>query len=99
MLTVVAKLKVGEGKEAPIEAACREMVARVKADEADTLTYLFHRSRRDGRTFLFFERYGTRAALDAHLQSPHMATLLAAIGPLLDGAPEVETYEEIDGKR
>jgi len=98
MLTVVAKLKVHPGQEAAFEKACREMVDHVKAEERDTLTYVFHRSRRDPRTFLFFERYGARPALDAHTQSAQMAKLLAAIGPLLDGPPEIETFEEIDGK-
>jgi len=99
MLTIIAKLKVHAGQEATFERACREMVDHVKTHEHDTLTYLLHRSRRDPRTFVFFERYGNRAALDAHTQSAQMAKLLEAIGPLLDGPPEIETYEEIDGKR
>ncbi len=98
MLTVVAKLKVQPGKEAEFERACRVMIEHVKAAEQTTLTYVLHRHRKDPTTFLFYERYRDRAGLDAHAQSPQMATLFSAIGPLLDGPPAIETYEEIDGK-
>lgn len=99
MLTVVAKLKVQPGKEAEFERACRSMIEYVKTAERDTLSYVLHRARKDPTTFLFYERYSDRAALDVHTRSAQMAELFSTIGPLLDGAPEIETYEEIEGKR
>ncbi len=99
MLTVIAKLKVQPGKETEFERACRVMIEHVKTAEETTATYVLHRARKDPTTFLFYERYRDRAALDAHSQSPQMATLFSTIGPMLDGAPVIETYEEIDGKR
>jgi quinol monooxygenase YgiN len=99
MVTVVAKLKVQAGKEADFERAARVMIEHVKSAEHSTLTYVLHRARKDPTTFLFYERYTDRAGLDAHSQSPQMATLFSAIGPMLDGPPQIEMYEEIDGKR
>lgn len=99
MLTVIAKLKVQAGKEADFERACRVMIEHVKAAEETTVTYVLHRARKDPTTFVFYERYRDRAGLDAHSQSPQMATLFSTIGPMLDGAPVIEMYEEIDGKR
>jgi quinol monooxygenase YgiN len=99
MITVVAKLKVQPGKEAEFEKACRTMIDHVRGAEETTLTYVLHRARKDPTTFLFYERYRDRAGLDAHAQSPQMATLFGTIGPMLDGAPVIETYEEIDGKQ
>jgi quinol monooxygenase YgiN len=98
MLTMVAKLKVQPGKEAEFERAGREMVAFVKSHEPETVTYVFHRAAKDPRTFLFFERYTGKPALDAHQQSSQMAKLLEVVGPILDGAPEIERYEELEGK-
>lgn len=98
MVTVTAKIKVKPGSEAAFEQASREMVAYVKAEEPDTHTYLFHRAAKDPTTFLFFERYVDRAALDKHGQSPQMAKMFGAIGSLLDGPPTIEMYQEIDGK-
>jgi quinol monooxygenase YgiN len=99
MVTVVAKLKVHAGKEADFERAARVMIEHVKSAEQSTLTYVLHRARKDPTTFLFYERYTDRAGLDAHSQSPQMATMFSAIGSMLDGPPQIEMYEEIDGKR
>jgi len=99
MLTVVAKLKVQPGAEAEFERACRSMIEHVRTAEHGTVTYVLHRARKDPTTFLFYERYTDRAALDVHSQSAQMANFLSAIGPLLDGTPGIEIYEEIDGKR
>jgi quinol monooxygenase YgiN len=98
MLTVVAKLKVQPGKEADFERACRVMIEHVRSSEPTTVSYVLHRARKDPTTFLFYERYHDRAGLDTHAQSPQMATLFSTIGPMLDGPPTIETYEEIDGK-
>jgi quinol monooxygenase YgiN len=99
MLTITAKLKVQAGKEAEFERAAREMVAYVRAEEPETLTYLFHRAKRDPTTFLFFERYTGPEALDKHQKSTQMAKLLGLAGGVLEGPPVIESYEEIDGKR
>ncbi len=99
MVTVIARLKVRAGSEADFERASREMIAHVKAQEPATLTYLFHRARHDPRTFVFFERYADQPALDAHSQSAAMMKFMGAIGQLLDEAPVIEMFEEIDGKR
>ena len=77
----------------------RAMVAYVKAEEPDTLTYIFNRAAKDPRTFLFFERYAGPEALDIHEKSSQMAKLLAVVGPILDGAPEIEPYEELESKQ
>jgi len=99
MLTMVAKLKVLAGKEAEFEAAAREMVAYVKAEEPETLTYIFNRAVNDPRTFLFFERYSGPDALDTHQKSSQMEKLLTVAGPILDGAPEIAPYEELESKQ
>ncbi len=99
MLTMVAKLKVLAGKEAEFEQAAREMVAYVKAAEPETLMYIFNRAAKDSRTFLFFERYSGPEALEVHQKSDQMAKLLTVAGPILDGAPEIEPYEELESKQ
>ena len=99
MLTMVAKLKVQACKEAEFEQAAREMVAYVKAEEPDTLTYIFNRAAKDPQTFLFFERYAGPEALDVHEKSDQMAKLLSVVGPILDGAPEIDAYEELEAKQ
>jgi quinol monooxygenase YgiN len=46
---------------------------------------------------LFYEKYKDADALMAHSSTPHFKALFGLIKDLLDGAPEIETYDEIGG--
>ena len=98
-LAVVARLKVRAGSEAAAEAAFRRHVEYVRREEPDTLEYVFHRSRKDATTFVFYERYADAAAFDRHGKSAAMQALFRELTPILDGPPAIDLYDEIDGKR
>jgi quinol monooxygenase YgiN len=93
-MIVVAKLIAKTGEEAKMEAALRDMVAKV-AQEPGTLTYTLHRSRKDPNVFLFYEKYEDEAALKAHSSTPYFKELFGELKSLLDGAPEIEMYDEL----
>ena len=93
-MIVVAKLKAKKGEEAKMEAALRDMVAKV-AQEQGTLTYTLHRAQNDPNVFLFYEKYEDGAALKAHSSTPYFKELFGELKSLLDGAPEIEMYEEL----
>ncbi|MDZ4165714.1 MAG: putative quinol monooxygenase [Smithellaceae bacterium] len=97
MLVVVAKLKAKEGKGEELERAFLKMIAEVRAKEEGTLIYILHRAANDPGTFLFYEKYTDQAAFIHHSATPHFKELFAAIGPLLEGKPSIETYEELAG--
>jgi quinol monooxygenase YgiN len=97
-MVVVAKLKVQTGREAEAEAAFRKQIDYVKREEPGTLAYLLHRGRKDGATFLFYERYIDPAAFDRHGKSAAIQELFRTLQPLLDGAPVIELYDELGGK-
>jgi quinol monooxygenase YgiN len=99
MITVIAKIKVQQGKESEFEQAGRSMVAHVKAHEPGTLTYVLHRSAKDPTEFVFYEVYRDQDAFTAHSGSDTMKTFAKGLGGLLAGRPEIAMYEEIDGKR
>ncbi len=98
MITVVAKLKFQAGKESEAEKALRDMIDYVRKSEPGTLSYALNRSRRNPAELLMVERYADKSALDTHSGSERMQALFATIGPLLDGQPSIEMYEELDGK-
>lgn len=97
MLIVVAKLKAKEGKGRELEEAFLKMIAEVSQKEEGTLLYLLHRAAHDPLTFLFYEKYRDQEAFRHHSSTPHFKELFAAIGPLLDGKPLIEFYEEVAG--
>lgn len=98
-MVVVARIKVRTGAEAAAESAFRRQIDYVVREEPGTLLYLMHRSRKDPTTFLFYEKYADAASFDRHGKSAAMQQLFSALTPLLDGAPVIELYDELGGKR
>jgi quinol monooxygenase YgiN len=97
MLVIVAKLKAKEGKEAEMEKALLKMFPQVREKEEGTLSYIMHKAKNDPRLFLFYEKYRDQEAFNLHSSTPYFKELFATIGPLMEGNPTVEMYEEIEG--
>jgi quinol monooxygenase YgiN len=95
-MIVVAKLKAKSGEESKMADALRAMVSKVEKEEG-TLVYTLHQAQSDPTQFLFYEKYTDAQALKAHSTSPYIKELFGALQPLLDGAPEIEMYDEIAG--
>ena len=95
-MIVVAKLKALGGEEKKLEQALKEIIPLV-ADEAGTLIYTLHRSKKDPNTFLIYEKYKDGQALKAHSQTPYFKELGAKIKDLLDGPMQVDLYDEVAG--
>jgi quinol monooxygenase YgiN len=98
-MVVVAKVKIKAGKEAEAEAAFRRQIDAVTRNEPGTLLYVFHRSRKDPSTFLFYEKYVDDAAFDRHGKSAWMQELFKTLQPILEGPPAIDLYDELGGKR
>jgi len=99
MLTLVATIKVKQGTEQDAERALRKMIDYVKTAEPGTLRYSLHRHSSDPTRLLMYEQYVSKDAMDAHGQTDAIKGLFATLGPILDGAPSLEVWEEIDGKK
>ena len=97
-MIVVAKIKVKAGSEGVAEAAFRKQIDYVSREEPKTLVYRMHRGRKDPTTFLFYEQYADGEAFDRHGKSSAMQELFRTLTPLLDGAPQIELYEDLGGK-
>lgn len=94
MIVVVAVLKAKQGKEQEMEDALRWIVPQVE-NEPGTLQYALHRARKQPGTFLMYEAYRDKDALNAHSATSYFSQLFAKIGDLLDGSPSIEIYEEL----
>jgi quinol monooxygenase YgiN len=98
-MIVVARIKVRAGTEAEAEQAFRKQIEYVTREEPGTELYVLHRSRKDPTVFLFYERYADAGAFDRHGKSAAIQELFRALQPLLEGAPSIELYDEIAGKK
>lgn len=91
-VTVIARARAKPGHEEELEAALRTN-AEASRCEAGCVSYSVLRG--DDGTFMTVERWSTRADADSHLTTPHVQTLVATVGPLLDGAPEISVMREV----
>ncbi|HEY0105099.1 MAG TPA: putative quinol monooxygenase [Rhizomicrobium sp.] len=92
---IVATVKIKEGTNEAFEAAARELMAAVRANEPGNTFYQFCRSKADPTIYVAMEIYADQAAVDAHLASDHFRTMGAKMGPSMTGRPEIQFFEPI----
>ncbi|MDO8433333.1 MAG: putative quinol monooxygenase [Candidatus Binatus sp.] len=97
-ITVLAKIKAKQGSEAAVEAAFKDMIAKVRANEPGTQAYVLHKVEKDPTTYWFYEVYQDQASFDSHGKTEHMKELGGKLGAHLDGRPEVHIMNEIARK-
>jgi len=94
MISIVAKLKVREGKAQEAVAIFQELIAMVRKEEG-TLYYTLNRDRTDPNLFVVIERYRDEAAFLAHSSAPYMAEFFGKSQGLLDASPELMMLDEV----
>ena len=93
MPSVVATVKVKEGKSDEAKGFFKQLAADVLANESGTLAYVVHQRRDDPDTFVVYEKYESDAAFALH--GKNLAAKGAEFGALLAGAPEIVIVEEV----
>ena len=98
MVTIIFRMKINDDKEEPALEALRKMVAAVEAQEPSTLAYAFHRPKDDPAEVVLYEHYADEAALQSHMQTPHMAELRSSLNELFDMSQiKAERLERVAG--
>lgn len=95
-MIVVARIKAKAGEEEAMEKVLRDMVGKVK-QEPGTLAYTLHRAQNDSTVFLFYEKYADMEAFAFHGGTPYFKELMKTTAPMMDGAPQIDTYDELVG--
>ncbi|MBN1533385.1 MAG: antibiotic biosynthesis monooxygenase [Spirochaetes bacterium] len=93
MITLIATVKVKEGKMEEAVEALKEIVPKLKETEPGCLAYIPHRVRKDDNTIIFYEKYADKDALALH--SSNLGTTLAKFLPLLEPGMDIKTCYEI----
>ncbi len=91
MLVVIATMKAKAGKEPELAKLLKGFIAPTRK-ESGCIQYDLHVDLNDPGTFTFYERWTDEAALNAHLQTPHMTSGFAAMGPLTAGPASIAKY-------
>ena len=93
MPSLIATVRVQEGKVEEARSFLKELGAQVRQDEPGTLAYVIHQKKDDPQTFVVYEKYESDAAFKIHRQN--LGKVAARFGSLLAGAPELVSLEEI----
>jgi len=94
MVILTAIIKAQEGKGDVVAEAFKKHAPEFQKDPG-TIMYAVQRKVDDPDTFLIYERYENKAALDAHMASDRFKELGKATNSVVTGRPEVVFYNEV----
>ncbi len=98
METVIARIKIQDGKEDEALAQLKKLAASVESEEAGALAYICHRSQDDPSEIVFFELYVDSNASQAHRRASHMSEFGAAFSDLFDVSQvKIERLDRLAG--
>jgi quinol monooxygenase YgiN len=93
MITLIAKLKVKEGKMNEAIALLKEIVPNIKSAEPGCIEYIPHTVRGEDNVIIIYEKYQDKEALKTH--SSNLAKSLEKLFPILEPGIEIKTCTEI----
>ncbi len=92
MLIVAGTIRMDAAKREEAEAAARVVMAATRA-EPGCISYAFSADLEDPGVIHIFEEWKSQADLDAHFQTPHMATFQGQMGGFGIQEMKVSKYE------
>ncbi len=93
MVSLIATVKVKEGKMEEALKVLKEIAPQIKANEPGTLEYIPHTVKGKDNTIIFYEKYKDGEAMKIH--TSNMGKSLAKFIPLLEPGMDVQTVFEI----
>lgn len=97
MIVLMATLRARAGRRAELTRGLDAIRAEAE-HEPGTLTFAVHTARDDDDVVVCYEAYADEAAMAAHRQGRALQALMAVIGDLIDGAPEIVYLEPVSSE-
>ena len=98
MNTIIATIKIKEGKEDAALEALKKMAEGVEANEPGTLAYVIHKSIDDPSKIVFFELYEDDDAAKAHSGGDSMKAFQSGFADIFDVSQvKIERLERVAG--
>lgn len=82
-LTIVASIRAAEGKQDLVRSELEKLVEPTRAEDG-CLRYDLHQDNKEPNQFVFLENWKSRADLDKHMETPHIAAFLKATKGSID---------------
>ncbi|NVM55506.1 MAG: antibiotic biosynthesis monooxygenase [Candidatus Helarchaeota archaeon] len=95
MITIIAILKVKDGKMEEAIEVLKEIVPKVRESETGCKAYIPHtvKGAKNKNSIIFYEKYEDKAALNLH--SASLPDNFKKLIPLLEGGMDIKTCSEI----
>ena len=98
MNTIIARIKIKDGKRDEALAALKKMAEGVEANEPGTLAYVIHQLKDDPSEIVFFELYADDDASKAHREGAAMKTFQSGFAEMFDVSQvKIEQLDRIAG--
>src|SRR5437762_5683448 len=91
MVIVIARFQPGPDRLDEFLALLRDVQEASRGDDG-CLNYGYHREVTDDTHFVAVEEWRDMAALEAHLRTPHVARLIAALPDHSASPPQISTH-------
>lgn len=95
-LNVVAVITATSGSETEVRDLLTELVTATRS-ETGCISYELFESATAPGTFVTIERWSDQAAMDAHMQTDHVAAAFAAAEAHLSEAPAIHVLRPVAG--
>ena len=89
--TLVISFRIKADSAAKFEAAFTKAAGPTRKEKGNR-AYELSRAGKGSAEYVLYERWQDLAALQAHLQTPYITTLLAEMGDMLDGPPDLRVF-------
>ena len=93
MITIIATMKIKEGKMNEAVEILKEIVPKIRQSEPGCLVYIPHTVRGQDNTVIFYEKYQDKEALKTH--SGNLPTNMEKLMPLMEPGTDIKTCYEI----
>ena len=94
MIAIYANFALKEENVAQFVEIAKELIEKTNKENG-CFSYELIRSKKDANTFAFMERWENQECLNAHSKSEHFTTIVPKLGTLMEGKPELNSYEII----
>jgi quinol monooxygenase YgiN len=88
---VVAHIRARADKEAELRIVLRSLLGPTRK-EPGCCEYRLYQNKQDPQDLTFVEEWESDAALDAHMESPHLNAAVVAMAELVEEEPDVRRY-------
>lgn len=91
-IVVIARAKAQGGQEDELRVELEALLGPTRAEKL-CVQYDLHESVDSPGEYLFYEIWESKAALDEHLERPHMTAFFAKAPDLLEGEPDISIWK------